>query len=110
LLREITLAAVIAASPHKASAECGVASWYDLGGRTASGEKMNGKRRTAAHRTIKFGTVLRVTNPANGKVTEVIVNDRGPFTRGRVLDLSRAAANDLGVVSKGHARVCFSRR
>jgi rare lipoprotein A len=68
---------------------------------------MNPGRLTAAHRSLRFGTRLRVTNSRNGRAVVVRVNDRGPFIRGRVLDLSRAAATSIGMVSSGTARVCY---
>jgi rare lipoprotein A len=91
-----------------AAAQCGRASWYALHSRTASGERMNPAAMTAAHRTLPFGTRLRVTNRHNGKVVMVRINDRGPFIRGRVLDLSRGAARKLGFVQSGHTAVCFA--
>jgi rare lipoprotein A len=91
-----------------AVAQCGRASWYALHSRTASGERMNPAAMTAAHRTLPFGTRVRVTNRRNGKVVMVRINDRGPFVRGRVLDLSRAAARKLGFVHSGHTSVCFA--
>jgi len=86
---------------------CGGASWYALHSRTASGERMNPSRLTAAHRSLRFGTKLRVTNNRNGRAVIVRINDRGPFIRGRVLDLSRAAANSIGMVHSGTAKVCY---
>lgn len=86
---------------------CGGASWYALHSRTASGERMNPRTLTAAHRSMRFGTKLRVTNSRNGKSVIVRINDRGPFIRGRVLDLSKAAANQIGMIHSGHAKVCF---
>jgi rare lipoprotein A len=86
---------------------CGGASWYALHSRTASGERMNPGRLTAAHRSLRFGTKLRVTNSRNGRAVVVRINDRGPFIRGRILDLSRAAANSIGMTRSGTARVCY---
>lgn len=86
---------------------CGHASWYALGSKTASGERMNPSKLTAAHRTLPFGTKVLVTNKRNGKSVVVRINDRGPFIRGRVLDVSKAAAADIGMVSSGTAQVCF---
>ena len=86
---------------------CGGASWYALHSKTASGERMNPTKLTAAHRSLRFGTKLKVTNSRNGRAVVVRVNDRGPFIRGRVLDLSRAAANQIGMVSSGTAKVCY---
>lgn len=81
-----------------------VASWYGkkFNGRpTASGELFDADSLTAAHRTLPFGTMLRVTNPATGRQVVVRVNDRGPWVRGRHLDLSMAAALAIGLRSKG---------
>jgi rare lipoprotein A len=86
---------------------CGGASWYALHSRTASGERMNPGRLTAAHRSLRFGTKLRVTNSRNGRAVVVRINDRGPFIRGRVLDLSRAAADSIGMRKSGTAKVCY---
>jgi rare lipoprotein A len=92
-----------------AAAQCGKASWYALGSRTASGERMNPSAMTAAHRSLPFGTRLRVTNKRNGKSVVVRINDRGPFIRGRILDLSKGAARELGFVNSGHTSVCYAR-
>ncbi|MDJ1464486.1 septal ring lytic transglycosylase RlpA family protein [Nitratireductor sp. GZWM139] len=93
-----------------ASAQCGSASWYALTSKTASGERMNPAAMTAAHRTLPFGTKLRVTNERNGRSVVVRINDRGPFARGRILDLSKAAAAKLGFIRAGHTRVCLEKR
>lgn len=98
-----------AASTLPASAQCGGASWYALTSKTASGERMNPSAMTAAHRSLPFGTKLKVTNKRNGKSVVVRVNDRGPFIRGRVLDLSKGAAGKLGFVGAGHTSVCMER-
>jgi rare lipoprotein A len=81
----------------------GVASYYnkDYSGQTAGGERYDGKKFTAAHRTLPFGTHLRVTDPKSHRSVEVTVNDRGPFTKGRVLDLSFAAAQALHMMDRG---------
>ncbi|WP_246752947.1 septal ring lytic transglycosylase RlpA family protein [Sinorhizobium sp. BG8] len=92
---------------NAASSGCGGASWYALTSRTASGERMNPTKLTAAHRSLRFGTKLRVTNARNGKSVIVRVNDRGPFIRGRVLDLSKAAASNIGMIRSGHAKICY---
>jgi rare lipoprotein A len=84
------------------------ASWYgrDFHGRqTASGEHFNMNDHTAAHRTLPFGTVVRITNLRNGKHTTVRINDRGPWVRGRDIDLSYGAARDLGMLNTGLERV-----
>ena len=86
----------------------GMASFYGAelhGRRTASGERFDMHDLTAAHRTLPFGTRVVVTNPANGRSVTVRINDRGPFHGGRVIDLSRAAASELGLVARGHGRV-----
>jgi len=80
-----------------AMAESGVASVYAYSsGKTASGERANPGGLTAAHRTLKFGTQVRVTNRRNGRNVVVRINDRGPFVRGRVIDITPAAARALG--------------
>lgn len=86
---------------------CGVASWYALTSITASGERMDPDGMTAAHQTLPFGTELRVTNPANGRFVELRINDRGPFVKGRIIDVSKAAAAELGFITKGVTEVCF---
>ncbi len=68
---------------------------------------MNAAAYTGAHKTLPFGSRLRVTNRRNGRSTVVRINDRGPFVRGRILDLSKAAARDLGFIRSGHTTVCF---
>jgi len=102
-------AAMAAAIPATASAQCGRASWYALNSRTANGERMNPSAMTAAHRSLPFGSKVRVTNKNNGKSVVVRINDRGPFVKGRVIDLSRAAAKQLGFISSGHTSVCMAR-
>lgn len=88
--------------------ETGVASWYGPkfhGKKTSSGETYNQYAYTAAHKTLPFGTRLRVTNLDNGRTTKVVVNDRGPFKTGRIIDLSRVAAQDIDMIGTGIARV-----
>lgn len=68
---------------------------------------MNPSLLTAAHKSLRFGTKLKVTNAKNGKSVVVRINDRGPFIRGRVLDLSKAAAQNIGMVRSGHGKVCY---
>jgi rare lipoprotein A len=93
-------------NPSDASAaQCGKASWYKMGSRTASGEPMNANALAAAHRTLPFGTEVRVENLANHRSVVVRVNDRGPFTRGRIIDVSQAAADALGMRQTGIAHV-----
>ena len=88
--------------------ETGMASWYGPGfhGKsTANGERYDQTDRTAAHRTLQMPAIVRVTNLENGRSTVVRVNDRGPFARSRVIDLSRTAAEEIDMVGKGTARV-----
>lgn len=88
--------------------ETGYASWYGSdfhGKKTASGEIYNMNAKTAAHRVAPFGTTVRVTNLQNSRQTQVVINDRGPFIRGRIIDLSKAAAQDIGLISTGTAKV-----
>lgn len=89
----------------------GQASWYGgrfHGRRTANGERFDMHAQTAAHRTLPFGTLLLVTNLSNGKATLVRVTDRGPYAHGRSLDVSWAAAEALGMVHSGVARVRYT--
>lgn len=104
LAASVTATSAIVAN---ASNGCGGASWYAMHTRTASGERMNPSHLTAAHRSLRFGTKIRVTNARTGKSVIVRVNDRGPFVRGRVLDVSKAAAVQLGMVRSGTAKVCY---
>ncbi len=97
------------AMSETASAQCGGASWYALHSRTASGERMNPGAMTAAHKTLKFGTTVRVTNSRTGKSVVVRINDRGPFVRGRIIDLSKGAAKKIGMLGSGHAKVCVAK-
>ena len=89
-------------------ASIGYASFYGSefeGRRTASGEKYRGKKYTAAHRTLPFGTRIRITHIASGRTVEAVVNDRGPFRKGRIVDLSHRAAEALGILGAGVAKV-----
>ena len=90
----------------------GKASFYAkkfTGRRTASGEKIHHDSLTCAHRTYPFGTLLKVTNPANGKKVIVKVTDRGPYVKGRIIDLSVRAARELGIIAQGIAPVTVER-
>ena len=87
------------------AAETGRASWYDLETPTASGEQLDDGDLTAAHRSAPFGTKLRVVNLKNAREVVVRVNDRGPFAKDRIIDLSKAAAMRLGVIADGVANV-----
>jgi rare lipoprotein A len=89
--------------PHGAAV--GVASFYTEGLRTASGERLNPNALTAAHPTLPFGTHLRITSVASGRSVVVRVNDRGPFLKGRAVDVSLSAAKQLGITERGVAKV-----
>ncbi len=101
------LAAIGCASAPASANWTGQASYYDLKGRTASGGRVG--HLTAAHRTLPFGTRLKVTNLSNRKTVVVTVNDRGPFIRGRIIDVSAGAASALGFRSAGVVRVHVAR-
>ena len=88
-----------------ASASGGLASFYTEGAKTANGETFNTHELTAAHPSLPFGTKLRVTNVSNGQSVTVRVNDRGPYVPGRVVDVSYSAAEQLGMVKGGVAKV-----
>jgi rare lipoprotein A len=92
----VTLVASVVALPVIASAQSGIASVYSYTGRTASGERSGSSAMTAAHRTLPFGTLVRVTNRSNGRSVVVRINDRGPFVKGRIIDLTPPAARALG--------------
>lgn len=98
----------VAVAPASAQALAGAASWYGPGfhgRRTASGERFDQNALTAAHRSLPFGTRVRVTNQANGESVVVRINDRGPFHGNRVIDLSREAASEIGLLRAGVGRV-----
>ena len=106
------LASVGCATTHglarPASPEVGMASYYaheHHGLRTASGERFDMNELTAAHRTLPFGTRVRVTNLGNGHSVVARINDRGPWKKGRIVDLSYAAARKVGLIGPGTARV-----
>lgn len=104
----ITIAAFHLSTQAAGQVQRGKASFYSkraTGARTSSGERIHHDSLTCAHRTHPFGTLLRVTNEANGKEVVVRVTDRGPFGHGRIIDLSHAAARKLGILSKGVAVV-----
>jgi rare lipoprotein A len=88
--------------------QTGLASWYGKefkGGKTASGERYDPEEMTTAHRTLPFGTVVRVTNLRNKKNVRVRITNRGPFVRGRIIDVSRAAARRLDIMKSGVTKV-----
>ena len=90
-----------------AQAQNGHASWYKMGKVTASGERFNPHGLTAAHRTLPFGTKVKVKNLHNGRSVVVRINDRGPFIKGRIIDLSMGAAKKIGLTQTGTARVAI---
>ena len=95
-------------SPSASTMAPGWASYYShelAGNRTASGERFDPGMRTAAHRTLPLGSKVRVTNPVNGESVIVRINDRGPYHGNRVIDLSLAAARDIGLIRSGTGRV-----
>lgn len=100
---------VVLATPDVVQAESGRAAYYG-GGRTASGERSGPNELTAAHRTLPFGTKVLVTNLRNGRSVIVRINDRGPYGRGRVIDVSIAAARQLGMIGSGTANVMLVRQ
>jgi len=97
-------------TPYKRTAQMpttsyGIASFYSESQQTANGEKFDPNELTAAHPTLPFGTRVRVTNVATGRFVRVRINDRGPYVAGRVVDISYSAAESLGIVNKGIAKV-----
>jgi len=97
IARPLAVACFICSFVAPTHAETGIASVYAYDGeKTASGERANPRALTAAHRTLPFGTTVKVTNKHNGRSVVVRINDRGPFIRGRVIDLTPAAAQRLG--------------
>lgn len=103
-----TWLALAVAGCATAQAEVGTVSYYGqefAGRRTASGETFNPEAYTMAHRTLPFGTRVRVTDPTSQRSVVVKVNDRGPVSRHRIADLSQAAARELGIIRRGTARI-----
>ena len=95
-----------AATADTGKTQTGIASVYAYhGSKTASGERANRHGLTAAHRTLPFGTRVKVTNKRNGRSVVVTINDRGPFIKGRIIDLSRGAAGVIGMTGSGVAPV-----
>jgi len=95
--------------PHKGPyVETGTASWYGQpfhGRKTASGERYNMRKMTAAHKTLPFGAMVKVTDLETGRSIKVRITDRGPYAKGRIIDLSRKAAKKLGMYERGVTRV-----
>ncbi len=101
----------LAATDALALNQQGIASYYGQkfhGRKTASGERFNNSAMTAAHRSAPFGSQIRVTNLSNGRSVVVRVNDRGPWVRGRIVDVSGVAARQLGMTGRGLTRVRVS--
>lgn len=97
--------AILATLTMPAAAQSGVVSWYQMGHTTANGERYRPDGLTCAHRTLPFNTRVQVTYQGRSAICRV--NDRGPFIRGRVLDLSRGMARALGIIHVGVARVSY---
>jgi rare lipoprotein A len=107
LTKIVVLSALVAstiAMPTIASAQTGIASVYSEGP-TATGERVVASGMTAAHRTLPFGTMVRVTNTSNGRSVVVRINDRGPFVKGRIIDLTPGAAHAIGIAGLGSVTV-----
>jgi rare lipoprotein A len=104
LLAGVLVLAGCASTPHGSGSETGIASFYGpefQSRKTANGERYDAALATAAHRTLPFGTKVRVTNTQNGKAVVVRINDRGPFAKGRIIDLSRSAFQTIAHVNDG---------
>jgi len=116
MLRFISIASLalgaLAPLAVEAASSCGIASWYGPGfhgNLTASGERFNSQALTAAHRSLPFGTKIRVTNQENGRSVTIRINDDGPHLPGRIIDLSEGAFSRIASTSQGLANVCISR-
>ena len=100
---------LLASTMFANSVEYGMASFYGVrcnrGTHTASGKRLNDNELTAAHKTYRFGTKLKVTNLSNGKSVIVTITDRGPYMKGRIIDVTPAAAKQLDLVKKGITKV-----
>ena len=97
-------------TPAAAYQKCGKASWYaGPGSKTASGETLRHGANTAAHKSLPFGSKVRVTNKRNGRSLIVRINDRGPYIHGRIIDLTRGGAQRLGFINSGVTPVCITR-
>jgi rare lipoprotein A len=107
LMKRVVLSTLVIftiVAPTIASAQSGIASVYSEGP-TATGERLVASAMTAAHRTLPFGTMVRVTNTGNGKSVVVRINDRGPFVKGRIIDLTPGAASAIGIAGLGAVTV-----
>jgi rare lipoprotein A len=116
MLRFISIASLalgaLAPLAVEAASSCGIASWYGPGfhgNLTASGERFNSQALTAAHRSLPFGTKIRVTNQENGRSVTIRINDDGPHLPGRIIDLSEGAFSRIASTGQGLARVCISK-
>jgi rare lipoprotein A len=117
MLRSIFLAAslglgALAPLPVEAKSSCGIASYYGPGfhgNLTASGERFNSQALTAAHRSLPFGSLVRVVNQDTGRSVTIRINDDGPHIPGRIIDLSEGAFQHIASLGQGIARVCISR-
>ena len=105
ILAALSLCAFFSACALPATAQTGMASYYKSGRLTANGERFNPNGYTAAHRSLKFGTKVRVTNLRNGRSVVVRINDRGPYVSGRIIDLTYGAAIAVGLHDTGIAQV-----
>lgn len=107
-MKKLTIGIILFLTPILTIAQSGIASYYGeqhQGKRTASGEIFNMNKLTAAHRTLPFGTLVKVTNIKNHLSVIVSINDRGPYIKSRILDLSTAAAKRLGISGLGKVRI-----
>ncbi|MHB1104566.1 MAG: septal ring lytic transglycosylase RlpA family protein [Devosia sp.] len=105
------LLSTVAGTALAAGDQCGGASWYGPGfhgKKAASGQRFDQNAMTAAHKSLPFGTVVRVVDQRTGKSVKVTINDRGPFHKGRIIDLSKAAATKLGIRGAGTGKVCIT--
>jgi rare lipoprotein A len=95
-------------SPRSHHGQTGIASYYWQPQALASGGRFNPNAMTAAHKTLPFGTRVRVKHLSNGRSVDVVINDRGPYVGGRIIDLSKAAAGKIGMTGQGVARVSMT--
>ena len=105
----VAMADAPGAPAGQVAVECGIASWYGHGYRTASGEELDVSAMTAAHKSLPFGTRVLIENLRNGRNVVVRINDRGPFIKGRIVDLSLAAALEVGLAGPGVAPARLTR-
>lgn len=118
MIKKIVVAALVTGllfsvtgSAFAGGGQCGGASWYGPGfhgKKTASGQRFNENAMTAAHKTLPLGSVVNVVDQRTGKSIRVTINDRGPFAKGRIIDLSMAAATKLGFRAQGTTKVCIA--